>query len=317
VIGLAIELIKQNNNINLQVEQDEITLKQALKGDKGDPFTYEDFKPEQLEALKGEQGEPGYSPYILTTKIPEGNLIQIHNKDGLENFVVFDGVKGDKGDTGAEGYSPSITYEPLENDAGYLYTIKNRDGQKQHFVFHGEQGEPGYSPIISVSETADGVNLFIKDANGNKNVEIKNGKDGKDGNSQLKIKSKYIANDWTEGAVVSQSLGSYDFQFMMTEELPDNIIPIDIGVWYPLNDGEEPREFRGYELYENNLLAQNIAYINVMKKITFEPSWGYYIVARGFDDADGLIWQDYVYGMYKIAGFTLYYIEATEGETEQ
>jgi hypothetical protein len=24
-----------------------------------------------------------------------------------------------------------------------------------------------------------------------------------------------------------------------------------------------------------------------------------------------------VYGMYKIAGFTLYYIEATEGETEQ
>lgn len=28
-------------------------------GDKGDPFTYEDFTPEQLEALRGPQGLPG------------------------------------------------------------------------------------------------------------------------------------------------------------------------------------------------------------------------------------------------------------------
>lgn len=34
----------------------------AIKGDKGDPFTYEDFTPEQLEALKGEKGDN----YILT-----------------------------------------------------------------------------------------------------------------------------------------------------------------------------------------------------------------------------------------------------------
>lgn len=29
------------------------------KGDKGDPFTYDDFTPEQLEALKGEKGDKG------------------------------------------------------------------------------------------------------------------------------------------------------------------------------------------------------------------------------------------------------------------
>lgn len=29
------------------------------KGDKGDPFTYEDFTPEQLAALKGEKGDKG------------------------------------------------------------------------------------------------------------------------------------------------------------------------------------------------------------------------------------------------------------------
>ena len=29
------------------------------KGDKGDPFTYDDFTPEQLEQLKGPKGDPG------------------------------------------------------------------------------------------------------------------------------------------------------------------------------------------------------------------------------------------------------------------
>lgn len=31
----------------------------GAKGEKGDPFTYADFTPEQLEALRGPQGEPG------------------------------------------------------------------------------------------------------------------------------------------------------------------------------------------------------------------------------------------------------------------
>lgn len=30
-----------------------------VKGDKGEPFTYEDFTPEQLAALKGEKGDTG------------------------------------------------------------------------------------------------------------------------------------------------------------------------------------------------------------------------------------------------------------------
>lgn len=124
---MGIELTKQNKSIELKQEDNSIALKQALKGDKGEPFRYEDFTPEQLEALKGEQGEQGYSPYITQTKVEEGNLIQVHNKDGIDEFVIFDGGKGDKGDTGAEGFSPSITYEPLDNDVGYLYTITNKD----------------------------------------------------------------------------------------------------------------------------------------------------------------------------------------------
>lgn len=36
---------------------------QGPQGPKGDPFTYEDFTPEQLEALKGEPGDTGLSAY--------------------------------------------------------------------------------------------------------------------------------------------------------------------------------------------------------------------------------------------------------------
>ena len=40
----------------------------ALKGEKGDPFTYNDFTPEQLLALKGENGIDGKSAYQLAVE---------------------------------------------------------------------------------------------------------------------------------------------------------------------------------------------------------------------------------------------------------
>jgi hypothetical protein len=36
------------------------------QGEKGDPFIYEDFTPEQLADLKGEQGDPGPNLQVAT-----------------------------------------------------------------------------------------------------------------------------------------------------------------------------------------------------------------------------------------------------------
>ena len=47
------------------------------QGEKGDAFTYEDFTPEQLESLKGEQGDPG--PNVLLPYGPEGSFLKIEN----------------------------------------------------------------------------------------------------------------------------------------------------------------------------------------------------------------------------------------------
>lgn len=38
---------------------------QGMRGPKGDPFRYEDFTPEQLEALKGPKGEDGLSAFNI------------------------------------------------------------------------------------------------------------------------------------------------------------------------------------------------------------------------------------------------------------
>ena len=48
---------------------------QGEKGEKGDAFTYDDFTPEQLAALKGENGEPGELRQALTAgKITRAEL---------------------------------------------------------------------------------------------------------------------------------------------------------------------------------------------------------------------------------------------------
>lgn len=57
------------------------------KGDKGDSFRYEDFTPEQLEALKGPKGDKG-DPFTYADFT-------------AEQLEALKGPKGDKGDDGA------------------------------------------------------------------------------------------------------------------------------------------------------------------------------------------------------------------------
>lgn len=66
----------------------------GLKGDKGDAFTYDDFTPEQLAALKGPKGDPG-TP----------------------------GAKGDKGDKGDTGTIESNTGAEINGDCSVSGTV--------------------------------------------------------------------------------------------------------------------------------------------------------------------------------------------------
>ena len=116
----------------------------ALKGEKGDPFTYDDFTPEQLLALKGENGIDGKSAYQLAVEKgfigTEAEWIaSLKGENGLQ------GIQGPKGDnyqiTEADYAAiagmvsvPSKTSE-LTNDSNFITEVKlngepivNKDG---------------------------------------------------------------------------------------------------------------------------------------------------------------------------------------------
>ena len=83
----------------------------ALKGEKGDPFTYDDFTPEQLLALKGENGIDGKSAYQLAVEKgfvgTEAEWIASLKGEtgpiGPQGEIGPQGLKGETGATGPQG----------------------------------------------------------------------------------------------------------------------------------------------------------------------------------------------------------------------
>ena len=90
----------------------------ALKGDKGDPFTYADFTPEQLAALKGDKGDAfvyaDFTPEQLAAlRGPAGNSIQ--------SIVRTAG-------TGASGTTDTYTVTLTDGSTTEFYVYNGKDG---------------------------------------------------------------------------------------------------------------------------------------------------------------------------------------------
>ena len=77
----------------------------ALKGEKGDPFTYDDFTPEQLLALKGENGIDGKSAYQIAVNngFVGTEAEWIASLKGETGPIGPVGPQGEIGETGATG----------------------------------------------------------------------------------------------------------------------------------------------------------------------------------------------------------------------
>ena len=80
----------------------------ALKGEKGDPFTYNDFAPKQLLALKGENGIDGKSAYQLA--VEKGFV-------GTETEWIAS-LKGETGPMGPQGIQGKIGPQGLKGETG-------------------------------------------------------------------------------------------------------------------------------------------------------------------------------------------------------
>ena len=115
----------------------------AIQGPKGDPFTYDDFTPEQLEALtgpagkdgkNGRDGQDGISPTVAVETVSDGHQVTITDAEGPHSFAVTDGK---------DGYTPQKNVDYFDGEDGYT-PVKNVD------YFDGED-----APIItSITRTS-------------------------------------------------------------------------------------------------------------------------------------------------------------------
>lgn len=110
---IKIQNIKKDNDLL-------VTAKEFIKGDKGEPFTYEDFTAEQLAALKGKDG---YTP-IKGVDYFDGEP----GKDGKDGFTPVKGVDYFDGKDGKDGYTPvkGVDYFDGENGKDYVLTEEDK-----------------------------------------------------------------------------------------------------------------------------------------------------------------------------------------------
>ena len=141
-----------------------------LKGDKGDPFVYEDFTEEQLAALKGPAGAAGttYTPHIS-----EAGVLSWTNESGKTNPDPVN-ITGPQGETGADGIgiqSVEQTTASTEDGGTNVITVTKTDGTSFTFTVKngtkgsagstgaaGAAGKDGYTPVRGTDYwTADDI----------------------------------------------------------------------------------------------------------------------------------------------------------------
>ena len=104
-------------NNDYEILEVELQRPDILKGDKGDPFKYEDFTEEQLASLKGEKGDKGEQgekgePFRYSDFTQE-QLAGLKGEKGEKGEQGKQGVRGTKGDKGEPFKYEDFTPEQL------------------------------------------------------------------------------------------------------------------------------------------------------------------------------------------------------------
>ena len=125
----------------------EIELSQGEKGEKGDPFTYDDFTKEQLEALKGERGIQG--PAGVDGAKGETGEQGPQGEQGVQGPEGPMGPQGEKGADGIIGENGKSAFEIAvergfeEDEDAWLESLKGEQGPQGEAGLDGAQGPEG------------------------------------------------------------------------------------------------------------------------------------------------------------------------------
>ena len=141
---------------------------------------------------------PGKDPVTVNVKNGKDGKSLIAKKEGNETKIfvedperpgqpldstkplatVLDGLKGDKGENGADGKSPVVTVTD-NGDGTHSITVRNGDGSES--TTKVKDGKDGKTATITTTENPDGSHtITVTNPDGtSKETVVKNGKDGK------------------------------------------------------------------------------------------------------------------------------------------
>ncbi|MBQ7123881.1 MAG: collagen-like protein [Oscillospiraceae bacterium] len=274
-------------------------------GEKGEPFTYEDFTEEQLESLRGPQGIQGEKGETG----PHGPMGAAFTYEDFteEQLMALIGPEGRKGEDGV-GIRDFYYEQSLLDDGTNKLHIYLTNGEERTFYIkngskgskgeqgpqgiqglqgeQGPKGSAGYSPLIQV-ETVDGVHqVTVVDINGTKSFEIKDGENGKDGMTEA-LKFTGLAE------------GTYDGTEEKTVNIKNPVYPINIGHgsdgYYADKTFDEIYEAygKGYEIFCNLLITSDNDTYHYYQRVPFEAMWQYsatekpmYLIFSSFSPED-------------------------------
>ena len=161
----------------------------ALKGEKGDPFTYDDFTPEQLLALKGETGIEGKSAYQIAV---EKGFIGTETEwiASLKGEIGPMGPQGIQGKTGPQGIQGEIGPQGIQGEIGPIgpQGIQGKIGPQGPKGDSYQITETDYAAIAEMVPVPSKTSELMNDSNFITDVKL-NGESviNKDGSINLEL----------------------------------------------------------------------------------------------------------------------------------
>ena len=259
----------------------------ALKGDKGDPFTYNDFTPEQLLALKGENGIDGKSAYQLA--VEQGfvgtEAEWIASLKGETGPIGPQGIQGKTGPQGQKGETGAIGPQGIQGPKGDNYQITDAD----------------YAAIAGMVTVPSKTSELTNDSNFITDVKL-NGESvvNKDGSIDLQLGSL----DTTLGETITcnQAIGGISAGTTFTEDttiadiiralLKIPVVETEGAIYYGLSrdiptsiDGLTPVSIDRDTLLSSGYVYQNVNTDDQRVILAIPKSWGitcYQISVSGF-----------------------------------
>ena len=175
----------------------------ALKGEKGDPFTYNDFTPEQLLALKGENGIDGKSAYQLA--VEKGFV-------GTEAEWVAS-LKGETGPIGPQGIQGEIGPQGLKGETGATgpQGIQGPKGDNYQIT------EADYAAIAGMVSVPSKTSELTNDSNFITEVKL-NGESVVNENGSIDLQLGSLDTTLGETITCNQAIGGISAGTTFTEE---------------------------------------------------------------------------------------------------